>query len=78
MSAAARQRKRREREARGVAVYPVEVDGKVLNGLEIAGLLREQEFGNKEAVANALGEALHHWAGEVFSSRVTLIARGRR
>ncbi|WP_165938448.1 hypothetical protein [Parafrankia sp. BMG5.11] len=56
----------------------MEVDGKVLNGLEIAGLLREQEFGNKEAVANALGEALHHWAGEVFSSRVTLIARGRR
>lgn len=78
MTAAARQRKRREREARGIAVYAVEVDSAALNSLEVAGLLNEHQFADRDAVTGALGEALTRWAAEVFSSRVTLIAHGRR
>ncbi len=77
MSAAARQKLRRSREARGLAVYGVEVGGDVLNGLEMAGLLRERDFRDREAVADGLAAALSDWAKRVLESRVTAIATGR-
>ncbi len=48
-----------------------------MQGLEIAGLLRERDFADREAVATALGKALAEWADAKFSSRVTAVARGR-
>lgn len=61
----------------GLAVYGVEVGPAVLNGLEIAGLLSDRDFGDRDAVCGALGKALEQWAAHKFSSRVTQIARGR-
>ncbi|MGX7952429.1 hypothetical protein ACWPM1_07655 [Tsuneonella sp. HG249] len=49
----------------------------VLDGLERAGLIGDQEMVDREAVAAALSKALTGWAAEIFKSRVTLIARGR-
>lgn len=61
----------------GLAVYGVEVGGDVLSGLEMAGLLKERDLHDRDAVAAALGVALSGWAAEILKSRVTLIARGR-
>lgn len=77
MTAAERQKLRRSREAQGLAVYGVEVGASVLNGLEMAGLLREQDFTDREAVKRALGAALIEWANLKLASRVTQIAGGR-
>lgn len=78
MTAAARQKRRRTREALGLAVYPVEVGASVLNSLEMAGLLRECDLADREIVATALATALKDWAAGKLASRVTQIARGTR
>lgn len=76
MTDAARQKRRRSREAQGLAVYPVEVGGAILDGLHMAGLIREAELADRDAVASALARALADWADLSLSSRVTAIALG--
>lgn len=73
-TAAARQKRRRTREAMGLAVYPVEIGGDVLSALEMAGLLRDSELIDRDKVSTALAKALAEWAREKLASRVTLIA----
>jgi hypothetical protein len=77
MTAAARQKRHRTREALGLAVYSVEADGAILNGLQDAGLLREHEVTDKVKVAEAMTKALHLFAANALALRVTSIAHGR-
>lgn len=77
MTAAARQKLRRSREARGLAVYGVEVGAAVLNRLEEVGL-KERDINDRSKVAEALGRVLAEWAEGRLASRVTFIATGGR
>jgi hypothetical protein len=77
MTAAARQKRYRTREALGLAVYSVEADGAILNGLQDAGLLREHEVTDKAKVGEAMTMALRVFAANALALRVTLIAGGR-
>lgn len=62
MSAADRQRRHRERQRKGVAVLPIEVDGGVYWALTLAGLVAEADLTNSSAVAKALGHAVKDWS----------------
>ena len=77
MTAAERQKRYRTREALGLAVYAVEADGAILNGLQDAGLLREHEVTDKEKVAAAMTAALRLFGKNALALRVTALAHGR-
>lgn len=77
MTAAARQQRRRERLRRGEAVYGVIATSDVFWALEVSGMLRDSDAGDRSKVSLALTAALAEWASEKISSRVTLIATGR-
>lgn len=77
MSAADRQRLRRERLRKGIAVHPVEVDEDVYWALEIGGYLNSGESGDPAKVKAAISRAMADWAKDKISSRVTQLA-GRR
>ena len=71
------QKRYRTREALGLAVYSVEADGAILNGLQDAGLLREHEVTDKAKVGEAMTKALRIFGENAFALRVTGIALGR-
>lgn len=76
MTQAERAKLSRSRQARGVRVYKVEVDGDGLNMLVWRGLLTDAETADDKAVGNAIGLLLTALAKDEFASRVTLLARG--
>ena len=49
----------RERLQRGMAVYPVEIDGTTFDLMERYGALKDSKTGDREAVATALRKLLH-------------------
>ena len=75
MSAAERQRRRRQRLRRGEAVYPVTTGEQVFAALCDAGLLADGDADDRAKVGSALASALSEWAAvkenEKILSRVT-------
>jgi hypothetical protein len=77
MTAAARQKLRRSREAMGLRVYRVVAGAGLIEGLCWAGFLAERDQTDDAAVSEAISRMAAKWGEEQLASRVTALALGQ-